>query len=294
MAPEYRPFFGTESEVSARVELDDTGATRLEDCASPPPRLLLDGRRVPRRAKPPGPDRRDRADHPPGRAGASCCRSRARIRRSGRRPRDRLRCGGGRGVFVVDATLDDLAAADLSVATARIERRWQDHPVRHRGRARLAEVDVRTSGWIPYRPRTGRGAGDRRSAWSRRLDWSRPARCGSRIASVGGRHVALSGAVAADLNDGALPARLRPIARSSPISPASPPSAVRPVRRARGEAFRHGRGALGRLRHPAVRHRPGPARGARRSRSPAGRRNTQLELEAVPRHRRGADRDPDA
>jgi translocation and assembly module TamB len=204
MAPDYRPFFGDRSEVSARVELDDSGATRVRDLRLASAALLLDG------------DVFLDAQNRPALIDVA-----GRITPPNGRDRIVLPVPGGDTTlqaadlaiafdaeagesFVVDATLDDLRSADLSVRSAQVEADGRITPSATGVERVLAEVAVALQGVDHADPALAVALGQSVEL-ATNVDWSATGTLQLSDLRLSAAGVALGGAVAADLNDGALP-----------------------------------------------------------------------------------------
>jgi translocation and assembly module TamB len=273
LATEYRSFFGRESEVSARVELDDTGAVRLEDMRLASAALLLEGDVfLDAQSRPALIDVTGQITPPDGAArivlpvpGADTSVGTLDLAVT-------FDASAGEA-FSLDATLDNLEAAELSVGDVRIAADGQIVPSAT-GIARVtAAVDAGLSAITHSDPALAEALGDTLDLTSQ-ITWSEDAPLRLTDVTLTAGDIAATGALSVVLNDGALPLEFDLNAEAPDLSRFSALSGQRLSGALDAQLLGQCRGAVGRLRHPAFRHGPQPRRRPRGPGCPSGRRNT--------------------
>jgi translocation and assembly module TamB len=217
MEPEYRAFFGSSSEMSARIERDDTGATRIEDLRLSSAALTLEGDvSLDAQNRPALIDVTGRIMPPGGQdsivlpvPGADTTLQAADLAIT-------FNADAGEA-FSVDATLDDLRADAFFVRDARVEADGRITPSATGIRSVTADLTVALQGLDHEDPALAEALG-RTMDLTTLADWTEDGALrlsGLRLSAAG---VSLGGAVTADLNDGVLPVDLDLSAEAADLS----------------------------------------------------------------------------
>jgi translocation and assembly module TamB len=204
LAPEYRSFFGSSSEVSARIELEESGATRLEDMRLSSAALLLEGEVfLDAQSRPALIDVTGQITPPVGSQrivlpvpGAETSVSAANLA---------VTFDATEGeAFTLQATLDDLEASGLSVGEARIETGGRIVPSETGIAQVTAALDVAASALGHGDPALEAALGET-VEFSSQIAWSENAPLRLTEVTLSAGDIVATGALSAAFRDGALP-----------------------------------------------------------------------------------------